>query len=388
MTGHALRVLHIANDVTGKGNGIVNAMVDIACFQSRQGHTVAIASNGGEHEELLAGEGVRHFTLNQTRRPMALLRAGLKFRRIVAEFRPDIVHCHMMTGMLLARALRGRGSYRLVSHIQNVHQRSSFLMGLGERIIPVADAVANSMAAMGVPRERMRVVGNYTLGSARVPPIDSIPGAPLQQPAIVTVAGMYRRKGIQELIAAFTELSSRFPEAHLYLVGDGPDRASFEDLARRSACGDRIHFEGFQAVPQSYMKAAYLFVLASHRESFGIVLGEAREAGCAIVASNVDGIPEALDGGSAGILIPPGDVPTLRDAMGSLLGDNGLREKWAAAARRGLEAFGVESMASRVTDVYYELLGSERGLFRRGLRAGTHHPAERSDGLAAGSPKN
>src|SRR5207302_8571992 len=145
--------------------GIVNAMIDIACFQRRQGLSVAVASNGGEHESLLAREGVEHFKLDQRRSPAELLRAAVRFRRIVADYQPDIVHCHMMTGMLLARALRGQSGYRLVSHIQNVHQRSSIIMGLAERVIPVAGAVADYMAGLGVPRPKMRVVGNFTLGS-------------------------------------------------------------------------------------------------------------------------------------------------------------------------------------------------------------------------------
>jgi glycosyltransferase involved in cell wall biosynthesis len=356
MSQRTLRILHIANDVTGKGNGIVNAMVDIACFQRLQGHSVAIGSAGGEHETLLQKCGVVHFQLDQTRRPIALIRAIACYRRILKDFDPDIVHCHMMTGMLLAWFCRGFGRYRLVSHIQNVHQRSSVLMGLGERVIPVASAVADYMASRGLSRSRMRVVGNFTLGSLRVPPMSQIPPVPLTQPSIVTVGGMYRRKGIAELISAFAGLAGKFPEAHLYLVGDGPDRATFEKQAASLPCAGRIHFEGFQPTPQAYMKAATIFVLASHRESFGIVLGEAREAGCAIVASDVDGIPEALDHGRAGILIPPGDIGALRNTLTDLLADEGLRTRWSRAAGEGLERFTAHAMAAQVTSVYGELL--------------------------------
>lgn len=385
MNEQGIRVLHIANDVTGKGNGIVNAMVDIACFQKRQGLTVAVASNGGEHESLLAREGVKHFTLDQRRTPAALLRAAIRFRRIVAEYQPNIVHCHMMTGMLLARALRGQSGYRLVSHIQNVHQRSSIVMGLAERVIPVATAVADRMAGLGVPRGKMRVVGNFTLGSARVPPLAAIPAATLRQPAIVTVAGMYKRKGIAELIRAFSELADEFPNANLYLVGNGPDRPAFEDQAAACKCAARIHFEGFQPVPQAYMKAASVFVLASHRESFGIVLGEAREAGCAIVASDVDGIPEALDDGKAGILIPPGNVAALRDVLRKLLADGELRAKWSHAATQGLKFFTAEFMAREVTKVYLEIFASSPERVRGILLPNSREPAHNAGDYIAGS---
>jgi len=143
---------------------------------------------------------------------------------------------------------------------------------------------------------------------------------------------MYQRKGIAELIVAFEGVAARFPEAHLYLVGDGPDPSEFEDLARRSLASSRTHFEGFQEEPQRYMLAASIFVLASHREPCPLVLAEAREAGCAIVASDVEGIREALDGGHTGLLVPPKDVASLEAALVSILSDSEEKTNWQRLA--------------------------------------------------------
>jgi glycosyltransferase involved in cell wall biosynthesis len=167
---------------------------------------------------------------------------------------------------------------------------------------------------------------------------------------------MYRRKGIAELIAAFEGVGARFPDAHLYLVGDGPDRSKFEYLARQCATSSRIHFEGFQKEPQRYMLAADVFVLASRREPFGLVLTEAREAGCAIVASDVDGIPEALDGGDAGLLISPKDVPSLEVALVSILSDPEEKAKWQRLALQNLEMHSVNRVANETEAVYRQLL--------------------------------
>jgi len=167
---------------------------------------------------------------------------------------------------------------------------------------------------------------------------------------------MYRRKGIAELIAAFEGIASRFRTAHLYLVGDGPDRAEFEDLAGRSTASPRIHFEGFQKEPQRYMLAADVFVLASYYESFGLVLTEAREAGCAIIASKVTGIPEALEGGKAGLLVPPKDVSALEDALVRLLSAPEQKARWQKLALQNLEAYSVDRMAKETEAVYRELL--------------------------------
>ncbi len=350
-----MRILHILNDIQEIGNGIVNVAVDLACSQAEAGHQVAIASAGGEYEDLIKRYGVTHYALVQKRKPVSLLRAAKGFRQIVREFSPDIVHCHMMTGMLLARLLRGSAKYHLVSYIQNVHQRSSVLMGLAERVIPVSNAVADYMAQQGIPKSKMRVVRDLTLGSPRLSGEPCIP-APLKQPAIVTVAGMYRRKGIAELISAFEQVAERFPTAHLYLVGDGPDRQTFETQAAASAVTTHIHFEGFQKNFKSYLLAAQVFVLASHRDSCPLVIWEARGAGCAIVASNVDGIPEQLEGGKSGILVPPGDVAALARAIESLLASSTERDKWKWAALQNLEQLTVASMAEEVTTVYQELL--------------------------------
>jgi glycosyltransferase involved in cell wall biosynthesis len=171
---------------------------------------------------------------------------------------------------------------------------------------------------------------------------------------------MYRRKGISELIAAFEGVASRYREAHLYLVGNGPDRPAFEGLARRSAASSRIHFEGFQKEPQRYMLAADVFVLASHREPFGLVLTEAREARCAIVASDVDGIPEALDGGNAGLLVPPKDVASLEAALVRLLSDPEEKAKWQRLATQNLRMYSVNRVAQETEFVYRQLLQDKR----------------------------
>lgn len=351
-----MRTLHILNHVKEIGNGIVNVAVDLACLQAHAGHEVAVASAGGEYETLLKRFGVKHFELDQTRKPVRLTKAIRRYLVIIKNFQPDIVHAHMMTGVVLARVLRARTDYALVSTVHNEFQRSAILMGLGNRVIAVSEAVARSMRRRGVASSKIRVVLNGTLGSPRVRSIADYEPAALQGQAIVTVAGMYQRKGIAELIIAFEGVASRFPDAHLYLVGDGPDRSEFEDLARRSAAASRIHFEGFQTEPQRYMLATDIFVLASHRDPFGLVLAEAREAGCAIVASNVDGIPEALDGGNAGLLVPPKDVSSLEAALVRVLSDSEDKARWQRLALQNLERYSVARVAQETEAVYRELL--------------------------------
>jgi glycosyltransferase involved in cell wall biosynthesis len=350
-----MRVLHILNDVSDCGNGIVNTAVDLAMEQARQGLDVAVISAGGGYQTLLEKAGVIHLTLDQSRRPAQLLRALRTLNAQLGNYRPDIVHAHMRTGLLLAWLLRPLHRHALISHLHNVHDRESIMMGLADRVIAVSQSVAETTAAQGIPKRKIRVVLNRTLQSGRVPALATIQPAVLEHPSIVTVCGMNHRKGIEELINAFELVGSECQDAHLYLVGDGPDRAQFESQARRCSWSSRIHFEGYQPLPQSYMLSADVFVLASRRESFGLVLIEAREAGCAVIAANVDGVAEALDGGNAGILIPPKDPTALAGALRQLLSNPAEREKWRALAPKGIAKFRVDRMASEITTVYAEL---------------------------------
>ncbi|MHB8839584.1 MAG: glycosyltransferase [Gemmatimonadaceae bacterium] len=350
-----MRLLHLLNHVNRVGNGIVNVAVDLACLQARAGHQVWVASKGGAFEELLARSGVRHVRIDQARRPLTLWRAFRALRTLIRTERVEIVHAHMVTGYVLARLLRPFAAWRLVASVHNEWQRSSNLMRGADRIITLSEEGVARMVARGMPRHRLRVVRNSTIGSPRY--LDAAEDAvALRQPAIVTVAGMYERKGIADLIHAFDALGAPHADAHLYIVGDGPDRPRFEALARTLASRERIHFEGFQPTPRAYLRAAALFVLASHTEPFGLVLAEARDCRCAIIATAVDGAPEVVDGGRAGLLVPPHDPAALSAAMARLLADPVERERWRVAAGENLDWLRVERQHEETLAVYRDAL--------------------------------
>ena len=357
MSERPIRVLHLLNSFSTWGCGIVNAVLDIVSGQVREGLDVAVCSGPGELISVLERHNIPHFTLDQSRSAGNLARAAISLRQIIRSFDAEIVHCHMMTGVLLARAVRLTARYGMVAHVHNVHQRSSVLMGAADRVIAVSDAVRDDMRRHGVPARKLRVVRNGTLGSLRLSPSHDKAEKQLLQPAIVAVGGLNHRKGINELIIAFEIVCHQIPECNLYLVGSGPNRAEFQAQAARSPFAAQIHFERFQADPLPYMRASAVYVLASRRESFGLVLTEARQCGCAIVATNVDGIPEALDGGRAGLLVPPQNPDALAAGILELLGNDELRAQFRARASENLEQFRVERVASEITNVYRELLG-------------------------------
>ncbi len=262
----------------------------------------------------------------------------------------------MMTGALLARFGTPRRRYALITTVHNEFQKSASLMRVGDRVVAVSEAVAASMARRGVPDERLSVVRNGTIGTPRLA-LAPMPASPvLARPSIVTVAGMYERKGIQDLLRAFALLRERLPNAALYLVGEGPDRPAMEALAQQLGIAEHAHFTGFVANPRAHLAEADVFVLASHREPGGLVLCEAREAGCAIVATHVDGNPEMLDDGEAGLLVPPASPEALAAAIELLLTDQAAREMLIARARRNLDTFGVQHVCDAYLSIYERTL--------------------------------
>jgi glycosyltransferase involved in cell wall biosynthesis len=337
----------------------MNVAVDLACLQAMAGHDVFFASAGGSYVDLITQHGAVHLHLDQQwRRPTVLIQALIRLRSIVDQVRPDIVHAHMMTGAMLATVARAPSRFRLITTVHNEFQRSSILMGLGDRVIAVSAAVAEHLRRRWLPDRKIRVVRNGPLGSPRRrPSADGTATVTLARPAIVTLAGMYHRKGIGELIAAFSRVGARLPDASLYLIGDGPDRVEFEAQARATQYADRIHFLGFCREPAPLLAQADVFVLASRKDPMPLVIPEAREAGCAIVATNVDGIPEGLDHGKAGILVPPCDPDALAAAIIGLLENQSELSTWRERARSNLGWLRVERTALETMRVYEEALG-------------------------------
>jgi len=360
-----VRVVHLANHAQNIGNGIVNMMIDLACMQARAGHEVTVVSSGGNFQTLLAREGVRHVTIAQSPRLRQLPAMLGGFRRMISQSNPDVVHAHMTTGALLARFGILRRRYALVTTVHNEFQKTATLMKVGDCVVAVTQAVAASMERRGVPKERLHTVLNGTVGAPRFGQIP-LPESPrLNHPCIVSLAGMYERKGIRDILYAFALLSKSMRGAELYLIGEGPDRISFEKLAQELGVAECTHFMGFVADPRSFLVHADVFVLASHKEAAGLALSEAREAGCAIVATRVDGIPEMLDGGEAGTLVPPFNPNALAEAFKLLLTNKATRDELRQRARSNLEFFHTQRVCEEYLSVYREALEERQALHQR-----------------------
>lgn len=345
-----MRILHLLNH-TLRFNGHVHAAVDLACAQAAMGHTVSVASEHGEFDDLLARRQVASVRIAHRRRTIDLARSLLALRRYVRTWQPDVVHAHMVTSAVLAWPVCKLAGIPLVTTVHNEFERSATLMGLGTRVIGVSAAVARSMQRRGVPARKLAVVLNGTIGSARFEDRDTRPAA-LSSPSVLFVGGQHPRKGLPTLIEAFERVHARCPQARLYIVGDGPLLDTYKAMAQAAACADAVTFTGPIQDPYPWMLGADIFVLPSHADPAPLVLSEAREAGCAIIATAVDGIPELLEDGTAGILVPAQDPERLATAIAGLIEDPRQLADWRARSQLNIAHLAIERVAKETLKVY------------------------------------
>jgi len=132
-------------------------------------------------------------------------------------------------------------------------------------------------------------------------------------------------------------------------------QAEYQHLSKSLGIEDNVHFLGYRNDPREYLFAADIFVLASHADPGPLVIAEARNAGCAIIATNVDGIPEMLDYGKAGILVEPRHPEMIAEAIEGLLGDASSLKKYSDLAKQNVSRFTISRVCQDMDQIYNEI---------------------------------
>lgn len=350
-----MRILHVLNH-TRRQNGNVHAAIDLACAQAKLGHEVTLCSAGGDFDPLLLANHVRVELMPELASAKAAPRAVARLRALVGARRIDVVHAHMMKSAGLAWAATRLRRARLVTTVHNAFERSAVLMGLGDRVIAVSAAVGEGMRRRGVPAARLRVVLNGTLGTARHAWEPSPSPLALHRPAVLSVGGLHPRKGVPDLLAGFSLARRSRPELHLYVVGGGPFAAEYRASIAEADQG-HVHFCGSHADPRPFMLGADVFVLASHADPAPLVISEAREAGLAVIATHVDGVPELLEGGRAGLLVAPHAPEEIAQALATVLADEKSLQAHRARSQENLQHLSLRRVAEQTLAVYGEVAG-------------------------------
>ncbi|HEY4706344.1 MAG TPA: glycosyltransferase [Thermodesulfobacteriota bacterium] len=172
-------------------------------------------------------------------------------------------------------------------------------------------------------------------------------------PIIGIVARLDPIKNHRCLIKAMRLVVDAFPGALLLVVGDGPLRGELEEESRATGLGDNVRFLGTRADVESILRSLDVFVLSSVSEGLPLTVLEAMAAGRPIVATRVGGIPEAIEDGVDGLLVPPDDERGLAAAIKGMLADKKRAGEMARSARKKFEkSFSLRQMISNYEEVY------------------------------------
>lgn len=182
-------------------------------------------------------------------------------------------------------------------------------------------------------------------------------GATDSTPLIGIVGRLKPVKGHSDFLKAASIISGKLPDTSFVVLGDGPLMRSLRDEAYGLGLNGRVHFVGFKADVLDWIAALDLLVFSSHSEGIPNALLEAMSLGVPIVSTAVGGVPEVIEDGVSGILVPPKDPEALAQACLELLSDPGCRQEMALAGQeRCHTCFSDLRMAQNTRDIYLEAL--------------------------------
>ncbi len=227
------------------------------------------------------------------------------------------------------------------------------------RFVTVSKSTAQDLVRRGIEAERMEIVHNG-LDLKRYHPC---PDVPKEKNALILYLGRLKRyKGIDTVIRAFARVRKQIPEARLALVGRGDDEGRLRTLARNLGLTEAVLFVGFVEEEEKidWLRRAHALVYPSPREGWGISTIEAASCGTPVLASNSEGLREAVRHEETGLLIPHEDVEAWAHRMVDILTDVPLRERLGATGVEWAKRFDWDAEARTMRILVEELASSSR----------------------------
>jgi glycosyltransferase involved in cell wall biosynthesis len=270
-------------------------------------------------------------------------------------------------------ALWGRRSSKLERRAAYglARMRNVLLRGAGA-VVAISEVIGREAVLAGFPAGKVHRIP-HGIDMSEYAPVSAgrkaaqrgVLSLPADKTLVTYTGRLIEGKGLETLFAAMEALAD-VPELHLVLVGSGSGQViSIEDklrkLAERAELRGRVTFTGRVDNVAAYLQASDLFVFPTLDEALGMSAVEAQACGLPTVASRTGGVPDIVEDGVTGILVPPGDEGALASGIRSLLADQGLRQRFAAAARaRAEERFALPTSVGRYADLFRSLTASRR----------------------------
>jgi glycosyltransferase involved in cell wall biosynthesis len=293
-----------------------------------------------------------------------------RFRSLVRQGRFDLLHSHTPYVAIGARTIRRPPIVHTEHNTWGTYRPSTRWMNRltyprNAAVIAVSHAVALSIELPPFVRTwpPVHVIHHGAELSAYRPPtpemcIRARTALGLRRDALVvgTVGNLTRKKDHRTLLEATARAASHHPEIQLVLVGSGPLERTVRDDSRSLGLIDRVVFAGSRDDVADLLPAFDVFALSSRNEGLPISLLEAMAAGVPCAATSVGGVPEVIDDGNEGLLVPAGDSDALADALSTLLGAPDLRRAIGARGAQTARRFDITEAARRTEAVYRDAL--------------------------------
>lgn len=189
-----------------------------------------------------------------------------------------------------------------------------------------------------------------------LPRVRDSAGMPGDSRFIVAIGRFSPEKGLDVLLEAFALLVGQIADVHLVLVGDGQEKQALQEQTSRLGLTQKVHFAGFSETPGNYVAEADVVALPSRSEGIPNVVLEAMAMGKPVVATTVGGVPEIIEDGVSGRLVPPEQPVLLARGLADVLTDQVLYQRLAVEGKRRVqEFFSIEARVGRLEDLYRQV---------------------------------
>jgi glycosyltransferase involved in cell wall biosynthesis len=269
-----------------------------------------------------------------------------RLRRSIARFRPDII---LAWAPLACRALPARTGCARIGRLGDFPEALSRFNNIDILVGNTPD-IEKRILDLGWTR-RTATVTNFSDVTAADPIDRTSLGVPRDAFLVVGMGRFVHRKGFDVLI----EATAKLPNAHLWLIGDGEERANLEALAAKTGITDRLTFLGWQDKPADFVAATDVLVMPSRHEPLGNVVLEGWSIGTPVISAKAEGPVWMMTDEADGLLTDIGDVDGLAHALTRLRDDRQLAARLVDGGRATLDARFSEKA---VVDAYLDLFAS------------------------------
>lgn len=368
-----MKILHIITRID-RGGSAENTLLTVRRVTK---HKSTLVTGSVKHVDVSDIQPVIIKELVREIQPYTDLRCLFKLYRFIRKESFDIVHVHSSKAGLLGRIA---AKFAGVPHIIYTPHGHVFYGYFGpfktrlfiflerlvscftEKIIALTDNEAREEIAFGLGDEKKFVTipsGVDIQAFAHSSKPKKITRAalriPSDAPVVISVARLEPIKGHTYLLDAMPHVRKGVAETHLLLVGDGEERQNLEIQAGRLGILDYTHFLGEREDVPNLLAAADVFVICSLNEGMGRSIVEAMAAGLPIVASDVCGIPDLVEDGYNGRLVPPRSSKLIANALLDILQHPEKAQYMGHNARQKAPLFSIEKMIEKLNELYDNL---------------------------------